>query len=119
MGSAIRFIRDRESVGIVGRGMHGIDNYAFGTFVTSAKICSPVIYGSGKLLELHRSGKETILRFFELFIVSQWECACSTDLDGAKTEAFMRLWDSMLCRLIGSHEVSLLDLQTENLPAFI
>lgn len=66
-----------------------------------------------KLLELHTKRKDAILRFFDLkhresknFIVYQWECGCSTDLDGTKTEAFMRQWEAMRCHVIASLDAS-------------
>ena len=77
-----------------------------------------------KLLELHMARKEAILKFFDLehrdhkyFIVYQWECGCSTEEDGTKTEAFIKQWDSMRSFVIVSLEACPLGQELRD-PAF-
>ncbi|OCB89395.1 acetyl-CoA synthetase-like protein [Sanghuangporus baumii] len=108
---ALAALRAIVSVRMDRRGTHRIDSHAFAALATSAKLYFPEIYGSGKPLSFTRrekrrsSGSSNSLSF-----INGNADARQAWMD--KDRGIMRLWDSMLCRVIASLEASPLAQET-------
>ncbi|KAI5116826.1 hypothetical protein M0805_006238 [Coniferiporia weirii] len=103
------------STGTLARPLLRAENFPILRMLDSADLCN--------LLALHAARKERILRCFDLgcreeldFIVYQWECGCSNEDDGTRSERFQRYWDAMRSHVIASLESSPLGAELREVP---